>query len=236
MEHILAKISSMLIPISIMLIPALLAVMAHEVAHGYMAQQLGDPTARLLGRLTLNPFKHLDPIGTVAVLVFGFGWAKPVPVNVQNLNSPKRDMLWVSAVGPLANFILAVLSALLLRGIGWASHYFSGQNQVLFMVLKPLALMAAFSLYINVILAVFNLLPIPPLDGGRILTGFLPSRQAAIFSRLEPFGFAVVIVLIFFTDLWPRVLVPAVNSVVGFLAGPYTITVERVIHFLFMPS
>lgn len=229
MESILAKIS-------IMLIPALLAVMAHEVSHGLMAQQLGDPTARLLGRLTLNPFKHLDPIGTLAVLLLGFGWAKPVPVNVQNLKSPKRDMILVSAAGPLANFILAFLSALLLRGIALLSQHVSGHNQVLFMVLKPLALMAAFSLFINVVLAVLNLLPIPPLDGGQILTGFLPARQAAFFARLEPLGFPIVIVLILFTGFWPKVLIPIVYKIVGVLAGPHIFIVERVIHFLFISS
>ena len=227
MESILAKIS-------IMLIPALLAVMAHEVSHGLMAQQLGDPTARLLGRLTLNPFKHLDPIGTLAVLFLGFGWAKPVPVNVQNLNSPKRDMILVAAAGPLANFILAFLSALLLRGAVLLSHHFSAQNHVLFMVLEPLALMAAFSLFINVVLAVLNLLPVPPLDGGRILTGFLPARQAAFFSRLEPMGFPIIIILIIFTNFWPKVLIPIVYKVVGVLAGAHFLVVERVIHFLFI--
>ena len=227
MESVVAKIS-------IMLIPALLAVMAHEVSHGLMAQQFGDPTARLLGRLTLNPFKHLDPIGTLAVLIVGFGWAKPVPVNVQNLKSPKRDMIWVSAAGPMANFVLALLSAFLLRGIGLVSSYFSGQNQVLFMVLKPLALMAAFSLFINVVLAVLNLLPIPPLDGGRILTGFLPERQAAFISRLEPLGFPIVIVLILFTDFWPKFLIPVVFKVVGVLAGPSNVLVHEVFSYLFM--
>ena len=229
MESILAKIS-------IMLIPALLAVMAHEVSHGLMAQQLGDPTARLLGRLTLNPFKHLDPIGTLAVLFLGFGWAKPVPVNVQNLNSPKRDMILVSAAGPLANFFLAFLSALLLRGIASLAQHFSAHNQVSVMFFTPLALMAAFSLFINVVLGVLNLLPIPPLDGGRILTGLLPARQAAWFSRLEPWGFPLVIVLILFTGFWPKVLMPVVDKVVGILAGSNIFVVERVIHFLFISS
>jgi Zn-dependent protease len=229
MENVLAKIS-------IMLIPALLAVMAHEVSHGLAAQRLGDPTARLLGRLTLNPFKHLDPIGTLAVLFFGFGWAKPVPVNVQNLNSPKRDMILVSSAGPLANIILAFLSAFLLRGIAFFSTCFSAQNQILFMVLEPLALMAAFSLFINVVLAVLNLLPIPPLDGGRILTGLLPSRQAGVLSRLQPLGIPIVIVLLLFTDFWPRILIPFVYKVVGILAGTHMSIVERVIHFLFLQS
>jgi Zn-dependent protease len=111
MEEVVSKIT-------IMLVPALLAIILHEVAHGYIAEQFGDPTARLLGRLTLNPLKHLDPIGTIAIFVFGFGWARPVPVNPGNFRRPRRDMIWVALAGPTTNFILAVLSAVLLRGLG----------------------------------------------------------------------------------------------------------------------
>lgn len=188
MENILTRVS-------IMLIPALLAVMIHEVSHGYIAQYFGDPTARLLGRLTLNPFKHLDPLGVAALMVFGFGWAKPVPVNVQNLNAPRRDMIWISLGGPLANLALAALSALVLRGLVATGHFFHGE-WFLF-IFKPVLFMAGFSLYINVLLAVFNLLPVPPLDGGKILAGLLPYRQASLVAKLEPFGFVIVILLVF---------------------------------------
>jgi Zn-dependent protease len=228
MENILARIS-------IMLIPALLAVMIHEVAHGYMAQQLGDPTARLLGRLTLNPFKHIDPFGAIALLVFGFGWAKPVPINVNNLNSPKRDMTWVSFMGPAANFVLACLSALMLRGLmGVAQHVHIESSPFLF-IFRPVVFMAAFSLYINVILACFNLLPIPPLDGGRILAGILPRKQAALLMKVEPFGFVLVIVLVFFTRFWELVMAPVVHLLVGWLAGPQIFIVDQVMRFLFRP-
>ncbi len=112
METLISKIA-------IMLVPALFAIILHEVAHGYVAEKFGDPTARLLGRLTLNPIKHLDPIGTIAIFIFGFGWARPVPVNPGNFRHPRRDMIWVAIAGPTTNLILAILSALLLRGFGW---------------------------------------------------------------------------------------------------------------------
>ncbi len=211
MENILARIS-------IMLIPALLAVMTHEIAHGYMAQQLGDPTARLLGRLTLNPFKHIDPFGAIALLVFGFGWAKPVPINVNNLNSPRRDMTWVSFMGPAANLALACLSALMLRGMMVAAQHLDVASSHFLFVFRPVVFMTAFSLYINVILALFNLLPIPPLDGGRILAGILPRKQASLLMKVEPFGFILVILLVFFTRFWELVLAPVINLLVGWLA------------------
>ncbi|MEJ2698318.1 MAG: site-2 protease family protein [Desulfuromonadales bacterium] len=223
MESILAKIS-------IMLVPALLAVILHEVAHGFVAEKLGDPTARLLGRLTLNPLRHLDPVGTLALLFFGFGWARPVPVNFANLGRPRRDMVWVSLGGPLTNFSLAVLSALLLRGLAFMH---GGAETPVDMVLEPLRLMCGFSLYINIILGVFNLLPIPPLDGGRVMTGLLPRRQAAALARIEPFGFVIIIFLVFFTDLWSLVLGPVVSFLVGILAGPQVDIVYRTIQFLF---
>lgn len=211
-----------------MLVPALLAVTLHEVAHGYAAERFGDPTARLLGRLTLNPLRHLDPIGTLALLFFGFGWARPVPVNFRNLRRLRQDMIMVATAGPFANFAMALLSALLLRSLpaGGAS------DAALLIVAEPLALMAAFSLYINVILGTFNLLPIPPLDGGRILTGLLPQGPAALLARLEPFGFLIVIFLVFFTDLWRLVLAPLVFFLVSLLAGPEMFRVDQTMQFL----
>ncbi|NLV24895.1 MAG: site-2 protease family protein [Deltaproteobacteria bacterium] len=228
MENILARVS-------IMLIPALLAVMTHEIAHGFMAQQLGDPTARLLGRLTLNPFKHIDPMGAIALLIFGFGWAKPVPINVNNLNSPRRDMTWVSFMGPAANLALACFSALVLRGLVVVAHQVDIESSGFLFIFRPVVFMAAFSLYINVILALFNLLPIPPLDGGRILAGILPREAANLLGKVEPFGFILVILLVFFTPFWELIMAPAVHVLVGWLAGSEVLIVEQVIRFLFRP-
>lgn len=224
MESILAKIS-------IMLVPALLAVTLHEVSHGWIADRFGDPTARLLGRLTLNPLRHLDPFGTLALLFFGFGWARPVPVNFSNLREPRRDMIWVALAGPVTNFTLAIVCALLLRVLAPLAEGAGGGG--LLPLLEPLLLMAGFGLYINVILAVFNLLPVPPLDGGRVLVGLLPPRQAAVVARMEPFGFLVILFLIFFTELWSRLLSPVIAAIVSLLAGPQMWLVERVMHFLF---
>ncbi len=224
MEHILAKIS-------IMLVPALLAITLHEVAHGYVAERLGDPTARLLGRLTLNPFKHLDPIGTVALLFVGFGWARPVPVNFSNLRHPKKDMIWVALAGPAINLSLAILSVLLLKIFTFLGETFS--NGMVVSILQPLSLMAAFSLYINVILAVFNLLPIPPLDGGRVLIGLLPEKQGDFLARFEAFGFVILIFVIFATPVWRLLLQPVISFLVGIMAGSDIYVVARVINFLF---
>ena len=216
-----------------MLVPALLAVTLHEVAHGFIADKLGDPTARLLGRLTLNPLRHLDPIGTLALLIFGFGWARPVPVNFLNLQRPRRDMILVSLAGPGTNFALALVSALLLRCLAWVAGSGMADGTTLGAALEPLRLMAGFSLYINIILGVFNLLPIPPLDGGRVMTGLLPKRQAELLARIEPFGFVIIIFLVFFTSLWRVVLGPVVYHLVALLAGPQAAIVQRAMQFLF---
>ncbi|MCW8858197.1 MAG: site-2 protease family protein [Deltaproteobacteria bacterium] len=226
METIVSKIA-------IMLVPALFAIILHEVSHGYVAERFGDPTARLLGRLNFNPFKHLDPIGTIAVFIFGFGWARPVPVNPANFRRPRRDMIWVALAGPMANLSLAILSALILRGIGLLDEFAFGQSQIYIQVTTPVKMMAGFSLYINILLGVFNLIPLPPLDGGRILTGVLPERQARMISRLEPFGFVLILLLVFFTDIWSLVLAPVINSLVLLLAGDEARLVEQAMHFLF---
>lgn len=223
MENILAKIS-------IMLIPGLLAVMAHEVAHGYLADRFGDPTARMLGRLTLNPFKHLDPFGLVMLLLIGFGWAKPVPVNASNFQRPRQDMIWIALAGPMTNLILAALSGVLLQLLGGLE---ASSGFISLEIREPLALMAAFSLYINLVLALLNMIPVPPLDGGRVLAGLLPEAQARLFSRLEPFGFLIVIALIFFTPLWREGLLPLVSSGVSLLAGAQSNVVLHVMQFLF---
>lgn len=183
--------------ISIWAMPVLLAIILHEVAHGWVAERLGDNTARWMGRLTLNPIKHIDPVGTilipVALLVIGspflFGYAKPVPVNFRNLRRPKQDMVLVALAGPLTNLTLAVLSTLLLAvtvslpaSAAW--------------VAQPLALMCQASIIINMVLCIFNLLPLPPLDGGRVAVGLLHGSAAYQLSRLEPYGFLIIIVLL----------------------------------------
>jgi Zn-dependent protease len=224
---------TIVLKVSIMLVPALLAIILHEVSHGYVAERFGDPTARLLGRLNLNPLRHLDPIGTLAVFVFGFGWARPVPVNAGNLRHPKRDMIWVSLAGPLTNLSLAVLSALLLKAISMVEPLLAGNSDLFLQVSTPLRMMAAFSLYINVLLGSFNLLPVPPLDGGRVLTGILPQRQAALLGKLEPFGFVLILFLVFFTDVWKLVLSPIVTGIIQWLAGGEWDLVQQSMQFLF---
>lgn len=226
MEAVLSKLA-------VMLVPALLAIMMHEVSHGYMAERFGDPTARLLGRLNLNPFKHLDPIGSIAVFIFGFGWAKPVPVNPSNFRRPRKDMIWVALAGPMTNLLLALFSALLLRILGWFDPASSTDAGLFMQMLTPLKMMVAFSLYINVLLAVFNLLPVPPLDGGRILMGFVPDVYAAALSRLEPFGLILIVLLVFFTNLWSVVLAPIINFLVLLMAGRQVVLVEQAMRFLF---
>lgn len=223
MEHFVAKIS-------IMLVPALLAVTLHEVAHGYVADRFGDPTARLLGRLTLNPLKHLDPVGTLALIVFKFGWARPVPINSRNLRNPKKDMIWVALAGPATNLCLAVLSALLMRLFIQVQN--SSSLGELGNIVGPLILMSAFSLYINLILGIFNLLPIPPLDGGRVLSAVLPDKFNVLFNKLEYFGFIIILFVIFYTPIWPKVLQPLISFSVHVLAGKDASSVFQVLNFL----
>lgn len=201
--------------LSLWAMPILTAVILHEVAHGYVAYRLGDPTAARLGRLTLNPVPHVDPVGTVILPLmlvavgspFVFGWARPVPVNYANLRNPKRDMVKVALAGPMTNIVLAVLSAGLLHALmsaGGASGTFGAT------FLRPLGLMAGYSVVINVVLAVFNMLPILPLDGGRVLAGLLPRAQAVAFARLEPYGLLIVIALLF-TDTLNHLIGPVVS-------------------------
>jgi len=184
--------------IALYAVPIVFAITLHEAAHGYVARIFGDQTAWMLGRVTLNPMRHIDPVGTVAVPLalvlmwkylggpgFLFGWAKPVPVNFANLRNPKRHMLWVAAAGPAANLVMALGWAALLRATD-ADGFASGGLQR----------MAEGGVEINVALFVLNLLPIPPLDGGRIAVSLLPRRASAAYARLEPYGFLVVIALL----------------------------------------
>ena len=205
--------------LSIMLVPALMAITCHEVSHGYVADKFGDNTARSMGRLTLNPLKHLDIFGTLMVFIVGIGWAKPVPVNFNNLRHPKRDMIWVAAAGPITNFALATFSAMLLRGMAAVGEIVA-TVPLLQLFIDPIALMLAFSVYINLLLAIFNLIPVPPLDGGRVAVGLLPYRQSAAIARIEPFGMIIIIVLVFFTNIFSYVISPLLSIGVHLLAGP----------------
>jgi Zn-dependent protease len=220
-----------LLKISIMLVPALMAITCHEVSHGFIANLRGDSTAKSLGRLTLNPLKHLDIIGTLMIFIIGIGWAKPVPVNFNNLRNPKRDMIWVAAAGPVTNFLLAALSAAALRGLALLGGRLP-ENLMSQAFLEPILLMFAFSVYVNLLLAIFNLIPVPPLDGGRVLVGILPYRQAVMWSKIEPYGMIIIIVLVFFTDLFSYLIVPALHLGVGLLAGPESKLVFSVTRFL----
>lgn len=212
--------------ISVAALPLLFAITLHEVAHGWVAKQLGDKTAMMLGRLTLNPLKHVDPVGTVLVpgllilsgFIFGsglgfiFGWAKPVPVNWKQLRSPKRDMALVAVAGPLANFIMAILWALVAKlAIVLQSPFAS----------EPLLFMGGIGISINLILMVLNLLPIPPLDGSRIVSSVLSGPLAWKYSRIEPYGFLILIGLLVMGVLGPilRYPLPALQQLVTGLAG-----------------
>ena len=183
---------------TVWVIPVIFAITVHEVAHGWTASKLGDQTAKMLGRLTLNPIKHIDPVGTILIpgllLAMGgilFGWAKPVPVNWQNLKDPKKDMALVALAGPGANFLMAILWAIVAK-IG---SLLSQSPDSAFIYLE---LMGEAGIYINLILMVINLFPIPPLDGGRILSAVLPGRLTYQFNRLEPFGIFIILGLLYF--------------------------------------
>ncbi len=197
--------------LAVWVLPVLFAITVHEVAHGWVAKRLGDPTAERLGRLTLNPIKHIDPVGTVLVpallLVLGgfmFGWAKPVPVTWENLRHPKRDMAIVAAAGPMANFLMA---------IGWALLALLGTRLPpdLAAIALPLFYMGQAGISINLVLMVLNLLPLPPLDGGRVAVGLLPGPLGWQLSRLEPYGFFILLGLLA-TGLLGRILSPLVNG------------------------
>jgi Zn-dependent protease len=200
--------------ISYMALPLLLAMVLHEYAHGWVANRYGDPTARLAGRLTLNPFAHIDPFGTVILPLlclltpggFFIGWAKPVPVRVERLHDPRRHMALVAAAGPAMNLLLAIASAIFLGLLlkidptllmDWPPQPGMPPPQTAAgMILLPLAAMSLYSVFINVLLMLFNLLPIPPLDGGRIMTSLLPAQPAIALSRLEPYGMFIILGLI----------------------------------------
>ena len=171
-------------------IPLLYSIIIHELAHGWVAYFMGDSTAKYQGRLTLNPLKHLDPVGTAMLFIFGFGWARPVPVNFQHLRSARLGLILVSSAGIIANMIFAFLAVLLLRLLSPSP---SGSTGLFLYYLAQ----------INIMLASFNLIPIPPLDGSKILMGFMSERLQYAFSRLEPFGFFIIIGLLYLGALNP---------------------------------
>jgi Zn-dependent protease len=203
---------SLLQILAVAAIPVLFAITLHEVAHGWMARQFGDRTAEMLGRLTINPLKHIDPLGTVIVPAlalmttgFLFGWAKPVPVATRNLRNPRRDMMIVAAAGPGANILMAIFWAFFMKLTSISG--LEGMTALFFMT------MGQIGVFINVILAVFNMLPIPPLDGGRVLSGLLPPRASTRLDALEPYGLILVLAFIFFAWGYLR---PVITTVTGF--------------------
>lgn len=194
----------------IMAVPVLFCITIHEFSHGYVAYRLGDPTAKLAGRLTLNPFKHVDIFGLICLFIMRLGWAKPVPVDSRYFKNPKRDMLLVSLAGPASNMIFAVLFALVFHlvamPLGRTAFY-------------PLVIMIQYTVYLNVALAVFNLLPIPPLDGGHILEGLLPPDKARALSQIGPYGMIILLLLVFSGALG-KIIVPIISAVVRLLGIP----------------
>ena len=210
--------------IALAAIPVILAITLHEASHGYVAKMFGDRTAEMLGRVTLNPLKHIDPIGTLLVPgilllaarvlgggVFLFGWAKPVPVNFNNLRNPKRDMLWVAAAGPASNFVMATLWAML-----WVASQPAGA-----LASDSINYMAQWGIQINLVLMALNLLPIPPLDGGRIAVSLLPGRASYALARLEPYGLFILLALLAtgFLDVLMRPLLAAAQYLIGAIVG-----------------
>ncbi len=223
--------------IAIMVLPLLFAVTLHEAAHAWVADKKGDATARMLGRITLNPWVHTDLFGTIIIplLLFAttgfiFGYAKPVPVNPFNLRRPKQDMAWVAAAGPGMNLLLAIISGVLYRAIlmiypqlyslGGVGNFSSSQG-LLSAFFVPLLLMLRFSVDINILLMVFNLIPIPPLDGGRVLVGVLPERQSRLIGQIEPYGMLLLIVIVFLDPfgMMRRFVWPLVSVFSGYIFG-----------------
>lgn len=213
--------------ITLYAIPVLLAITLHEAAHGYAAKHFGDNTAYMLGRVTLNPLPHIDPVGTILMPLilyvatsgaFLFGYAKPVPVRFGNLRNPKRDMIWVALAGPGSNFFQALVWGALL-------YLFKGMD-----VAEPFLLeMAQGGVLVNVVMCVFNLFPLPPLDGGRILVGLLPYRQAMLVSRVEPYGFFIVMALVLLgvvSSLWMRPLMGLTYQLINLLLTPLAMLVS----------
>lgn len=195
----MGQMNEIISQIVLLIVPVLFSITVHEVCHGYAAYLFGDPTAKMAGRLTLNPIKHIDPIGMLVLFVTRMiGWAKPVPVDPRYFKRPRQDMVWVSLAGPASNLVLAALTALVLKAVGpmLATTY-----------LFPLVIMGQLMVMINIGLAVFNLIPIHPLDGSHIMEGLLPPKMAYSYAKLQPYGFIILLLLIF-------------TKVVDFVIGP----------------
>ena len=220
-------ISNLIQTVAIYALPVLFAITIHEAAHGYVAKYFGDDTAWTLGRVTMNPFKHIDPIGTIAMPLmlyfatsgaFLFGYAKPVPVNFGRLRNPKRDMVWVALAGPASNF---------LQALGWGIAFYLLQGGD---VTEPFFLkMCQAGILVNVVMFVFNLFPLPPLDGGRILVGLLPYKQAVLVSRIEPWGFFVVMALVLagvVSKLWMQPLMSVTYGILETMLIPLAVLVK----------
>jgi Zn-dependent protease len=212
--------------ISIWAVPVLFAITMHEVAHGWVASKLGDHTAKMMGRITLNPVKHIDPVGTIlipalTVFTFGFvfGWAKPVPINFNALNSPKKDMILVALAGPFANILMS---------IGW----------LLVIIIatminsKGLLLMAGAGIFVNLLLAIFNLLPVPPLDGGRVISALLPSDLSYKYDKLESYGLFILVALIFF-GVFQTIILPITQFILNIFSSLSGINLIQAISLLF---
>jgi Zn-dependent protease len=212
------QIDQLIQTIAIAAIPILFAITLHEAAHGYVARYFGDMTAYQQGRISLNPIRHIDMVGTILLplltLWMGgilFGWAKPVPVNFAALHRPKQDMLWVALAGPISNLFMALLWAMLAKlALELPTNYFA----------EPLLGMAQIGIKINVVLMVLNLLPLPPLDGGRMAVSLLPYRQASMLARVEPYGMFILIFL-------------AVSPILGAILEPLVVGLIRLINFIF---
>jgi len=195
-------------------LPLLFAIVMHEVAHGYVALKFGDKTAQVLGRLSLNPLKHIDPIGTVIIPLvllalggFIFGWAKPVPINQQNLRNPRFNMVFVALAGPLSNLIMALIWAGIAKaGIAIVNNGYA--------YLLPLVYMGQAGIFVNIMLFILNIIPLPPLDGGRVISNLLPPRIAYTYDKIEPFGFLILLILLA-TGLLSKILSPAFYACVG---------------------
>ena len=221
------NISNFIQTIAIYALPVLFAITIHEAAHGYVARYFGDNTAWMMGRVTMNPLKHIDPIGTIAMPLmlyfatsgaFLFGYAKPVPVHFGNLRNPKRDMVWVALAGPASNF---------LQALAWGAAFYLLQGGAM---TEPFFLkMCQAGILVNVVMCVFNLFPLPPLDGGRILVGLLPYKQAVFVSRIEPWGFFVVMALVLagvVSKLWMQPLMAVTYSILEALLVPLAYLVK----------
>ena len=220
-------IANLIQTVAIYALPVLFAITVHEAAHGYVAKYLGDNTAWELGRVTLNPIKHIDPVGTILMPLllyvatsgaFLFGYAKPVPVQFGRLRNPKRDMVWVALAGPASNLIQA-----LLWGIGFYFLQGAGVTEAFFIK------MCQAGILVNVVMFVFNLFPLPPLDGGRVLVGLLPYKQAMLVSRIEPWGFFVVMALVLagvLSTYWMRPLMELTYALIQIVLTPLAMLVK----------